>query len=233
MGSSSSCADRLREVTPRAAHEAGQRVGGRGVGGLEELRRACRLDEPVEQLQVVVAAIHVLERPTLDRALPAESRTNRLGGLPVQRIERDRRALEPACSITSASRTCTERVSEPLQVAAELLHPHVVEDRRERAEIGPQPTGADARLVHALGAAVEAHDRVVLEDADDRRGDRGASDLTDGRVRVDRRDDELGRRQRPRPERTHELRRRVGLPGAGGFAAAPRGREAGRRARAR
>ena len=50
--------------------------------------------------------------------------------------------------------------------------------------------------MHALGAAVEPHERVVLEDADHGRGDRGAGDVADGRVSSDVGHDELGRAPR-------------------------------------
>ena len=56
----------------------------------------------------------------------------------------------------------------------------------------------------------------MLEDADHRGGDRGACDIADGRVLADRRHDELGRGERARPERAHELRCRVGLARARG-----------------
>ena len=52
-----------------------------------------------------------------------------------------------------------EVIREPAELVAQGRRPGLVDERPERAQIGTEPAGGDARLVHSLGVSIEAHDQ--------------------------------------------------------------------------
>ena len=85
--------------------------------------------------------------------------------------------------------------------------------------------------MHALGAGVEPHDRVVMEDPEHRGGHGGAQNVADVGTLVQTGRRELGRGERAGAERPHELGSRIGVAGARGTEPLDQRREQRRRCR--
>ena len=154
---------------------------------------ARRRQEAFEQLEVPVGA-HAGEQ-----LVARGARARRAG-----RRAADRRATSSmsACSSIWPAKPLEEHVgvahraeqaAQPLQLVADRLVPPRVEHLAERAQVGAQPAGGDARLVHVLGVVTEADAGVVREERAVDARDRGAHDLG-GR----RREVEVTRRRRGR-----------------------------------
>ena len=90
-------------------------------------------------------------------------------------------------SSTSPSRTSPRIAPSQPSSSRSVGRPFGVEERPERAQIRAQASRRDSRLVHPLGIGVEAHDGVVLDQADDGDGDRAAHDVAGRRARRERR----------------------------------------------
>ena len=108
-----------------------------------------------------------------------------------------------------------EDACDPAELVPQPLRPLAVEQRAKRAQIGAQATRGHASLVDAFRVGVEAHDRVVADQADHGERDRAPHDVARRCVRSQVGDGDL-RRQRPgRSERADVLRGLVGRTRAG------------------
>ena len=167
-------------------------AGRREVRLEQESRRVGGLDEAVEQRDVALAperleelgvrlVARLLQRREHPRAprLRSPPEADRPAGASARAARRRRgRRRGPAPSQPSSSRSAAAQSGSS--------------SGRERAQVGAKPPRRDARLVDALGVGVEAHDRVVLDQPDDRGGDRAPDDVSGGRAGRELRDGTSG-----------------------------------------
>ena len=104
----------------------------------------------------------------------------------------------------------------PFQLVTQRLAPVLVDDLAERAEVGAEAPGGDARLVHRLRVVVDAHAWVVVDQLRHRRGDGGRQHFEAGRRDVELAGwHDVGRVERARPDGAHDLGDRIGATGTG------------------
>ena len=85
------------------------------------------------------------------------------GGSPVLRGELADVAQQPLDEHVGVAHH-PERGGEVLQLGPQVVAPPGGQHGSQGLQVGAEATGADPRLVHALGVVVEAHDVVVADD---------------------------------------------------------------------
>ena len=165
--------------TARARGRAASRRG-RHPTSITTRRSLRRVDEPVEQLRGSgrCADRRAARRAPASRSASSRCRSGAAAAWSSGSSFGDP-ALEPLEQHVGVAHRA-ELVAEPPELVAQRLRPLGIEQLAERAQVRPQATRRDARLVHAFGVVADPHDGVVGDELGDGVGDRVADDGVDG-----------------------------------------------------
>ena len=211
---------RLRQPAHRRAQPAPRCGGQRGQDGCrrlvrvgQRLRRVRRLHQALEQIDVALR-VEVREQLLPELVDLAFEQLQEGCRRPLVAGRERLRALSQPFQQHLAIAHGAQAHREPTELGSQRLGPLRIEERSERAQVGPQLARRDPRLVHSLRVATGPDQRVVMEKRGDRLRDGVLDQVLRRRVGCQRLRRDFGRLDRPRTEGPDVLRGRVGCSGA-------------------
>ena len=204
----------LAQPLPISSSQRGHRCRGGLIGLRRQGRRARGLDQTLDQVDVAVGA-HIEHQSgsgflTLRLQLIGELAHDRaiIGG------ERGRPSAQPLAHHLLVANAAEAR-AQPAQIGAQRVGPNGIEQRAKGPQLRAQPPGRDPGPMDIFRIVAQPHAGVVAQQAGDRHGDHVPHQVTGPRRRCQQDGIDLGRRGRPRAERSYQLGRLVLVGGPG------------------